>query len=202
MHWLLRDENTFRALQDAGYGYDSTVGYNETVGYRAGTGQVFRPLTSETLLELPLHIQDGALFYPQRLDLTDAEARTRCRPIVDHAAAAGGVVTVLWHDRSHAAERFWGDFYLELIEALRRCGARFASGRQTVGWFQHRRNVRFDAAESRDGVVRATACTGGEAIDPPLTVRVHRPGTGWTDRSWDGLAPMEIELPASMCALS
>src|SRR2546425_2030178 len=59
MHWLLRDEGTFRVLQDAGYAYDSTVGYNETVGYRSGTAQVFRPLGARSLLELPLQIQDG-----------------------------------------------------------------------------------------------------------------------------------------------
>ena len=59
-------------LEQAGYSYDSTAGYNETIGYRNGTTQVFRPLGARTLLELPLHIQDGALFYPARLDLSEA----------------------------------------------------------------------------------------------------------------------------------
>ena len=64
MHWLLRDANTASALDAAGYAYDAGLGYNETIGYRNGTAQVFRPLGARTLLELPLHIQDGALFYP------------------------------------------------------------------------------------------------------------------------------------------
>src|SRR5207247_325007 len=78
MHWLLRDTNTAAVLENAGYAYDSTAGYNETIGYRNGTGQVFRPLGTASLLELPLHIQDGALFYPQQLDLSETEAEGRC----------------------------------------------------------------------------------------------------------------------------
>ena len=85
MHWLLRDANTPSVLEQAGYAYDSTVGYNETVGYRAGTSQVFRPSGATTLLELPLHIQDGALFYPQRLDLSEPEAEKRCQALIDNA---------------------------------------------------------------------------------------------------------------------
>jgi len=73
MHWLLRDENTFCVLEESGYDYDSTAGYNETVGYRCGTTQTFRRWV-QTLLELPLHIQDGAMFYSQRLDLSETEA--------------------------------------------------------------------------------------------------------------------------------
>ncbi len=72
MHWLLRDEGTSRVLEEAGYAYDASAGYNETVGYRNGTSQVFMPLDCRTLLELPIHIQDGALFLPQRLNLSDS----------------------------------------------------------------------------------------------------------------------------------
>src|SRR5262249_28238561 len=74
MHWLLSDADTPAVLEQAGYTYDATAGYNDTVGYRHGTTQVFRPLSARRLLELPLHIQDGALFYPQKLDLSEREA--------------------------------------------------------------------------------------------------------------------------------
>src|SRR5262249_31064947 len=70
MHWLLRDSSTPAVLEKAGYAYDATGGYNETIGYLNGTSQAFRPLGVQSLLELPLHVQDGALFYPQRLDLS------------------------------------------------------------------------------------------------------------------------------------
>lgn len=105
MHWLLQDANTVSVLEESGYAYDSTVGYNETIGYRAGTSQVFRPLLARTLLEIPLHIQDGALFYPQRLDLSECEAEKRCRTLIGNACELGGVLTVIWHDRSHGPER-------------------------------------------------------------------------------------------------
>src|SRR5204862_2603238 len=85
IHWLLRDANTPAALERAGYGYDSTCGYNETVGYCSGTGQVFRPLGMRTLLELPMHIQDGALFYPRASNLSEAEAEKRCQVLIGHA---------------------------------------------------------------------------------------------------------------------
>ena len=77
MHWLLWDANTPSILERAEFAYDSTFGYNETVGYRAGTSQVFRPFGAQTPLGLALHIQDGALFYPQRLDLSEPEAEKR-----------------------------------------------------------------------------------------------------------------------------
>ncbi len=64
MHWLYYDQQSPVALEKAGAAYDSTIGYNETVGYRAGTTQVYKPLEANRLLELPLHVMDTALFYP------------------------------------------------------------------------------------------------------------------------------------------
>lgn len=172
MHWLLRDEQTFNVLEQAGYEYDSTAGYNETIGFRNGTTQVFRPLTATTLLELPLHIQDGALFYPKRLDLTDEEARTRCDQVIRQAKHSGGVVTLLWHDRSHGPERFWGDFYIELVNSLRSMGAWFGTVSQVVEHYRKRRQVRFERlpASSTDVVVRY--CGDGDASS--LVVNVYR----------------------------
>src|SRR5262249_55618360 len=90
MHWLLTGPGTAAALESAGYSYDSTSGYNETIGYRSGTTQVFCLPGAQTLLELPLHIQDGALFYPQRLDLSRKEAELRCQVLIDNAVKFGG----------------------------------------------------------------------------------------------------------------
>jgi hypothetical protein len=173
MHWLLRNENTPLTLEQAGYAYDSTVGYNETIGYRAGTGQVFRPLGAQTILELPLHIQDGALFYPQKLDLIDSEARKRCQSMIDNANENGGVLTVLWHDRSHGPERFWGSFYMSLVQELKATNAWFATGAQLVGWFRKRRSVRFEYRESRD--TRPHLLYEGPEIQPPVRIRVYKP---------------------------
>jgi hypothetical protein len=195
MHWLLQNANTPAVLEQAGYTYDSTCGYNDTIGYRAGTGQVFRPLGAKTLLELPMHIQDGALFYPQKLDLSHPEATTRCQNLIANAGKFGGVLTVLWHDRSHGPERFWGDFYRELVQKLRASGVWFASGVQAVGWFQKRREVRFEDIGSNGG---SRLHYTGEKIQPALNVRIHsgygrHTGNQYVDFSWNGGPTSELE---------
>jgi hypothetical protein len=197
MHWLLQDEQTPGVLEQAGYDYDSTCGYNETVGYKAGTGQVFRPLNAQTLLELPVHIQDGALFYPQRLHLTEAEATTRCETLIDDAGRFGGVLTLLWHDRSHGPERFWGGFYARLVEQLKSLNTSFGSAAEVVSWFRSRRSVRFETVETPTGTrLRLTA--GGDKVQPPLRVRIYgRAGQGgadFVDLPWDGKSSSEFEL--------
>ena len=75
MHWLYFNRRSPALLEKAGFSYDSTCGYNETVGYRAGTTQVFRPLNADRLLELPMHIMDTALFFPDYLNLRPGEAK-------------------------------------------------------------------------------------------------------------------------------
>ena len=170
MHWLLQDEKTPLILEQAGFSYDSTCGYNETVGYRAGTTQVFRPEGASTLLEIPMHIQDGALFFPQQLDLSEQQAESRCQVLIDNAKRYAGVVTVLWHDRSHGPERFWGGFYVKLLQTLKSLNCWFATAQGAVSWFKNRRNVRFE--RSMDGTGVRIQYEGGE-ISPPFNIRVH-----------------------------
>jgi hypothetical protein len=171
IHWLLRDKNTFRVLEEAGFSYDSTAGYNETVGFRSGTTQVYRPFGASRLLELPLHIQDGALFYPQRLDLSHAEARNKCQQMIQWTKASGGVLTLLWHDRSHGPERFWGDFYIDLLHSLRSSGAWFGTAGQVVDWSRMRRQVRFERVAADSTTVRLSYT--GQHIAPPLLLKAY-----------------------------
>ena len=202
MHWLLRDPDTPLRLEQAGYTYDSTFGYNETVGYHAGTCQVFRPLGARTLLELPLHIQDGALFYPQRLDLSEPEAQNRCQALIDNSTKLGGVLTVLWHDRSHAPERFWGDFYVGILRTLKSFNPWFGTASQVVNWFQKRREVQFERTDA-SGNIRLHY--EGENIQPPLRIRYYpafigsknEASTGFVDISWNGRSSEGLELQMS-----
>jgi hypothetical protein len=206
MHWLMQDQNTFPALEEAGYSYDSSIGYNETIGYRSGTTQVYGPLGTRTLLELPMHIQDGAMFYPQRLDLSESEAWRRCAGLIENAGKFGGCLTVLWHDRSHGPERYWGDFYMRLIKTLRGLGGWFGTAGQVVEWFRKRRSVRFETVEAADGSARTYLSYEGEKIEPPLRIRVHYPPEGKNDSgsqeqtaqcffdiSWNGGASGELD---------
>jgi len=193
MHWLLSHTNTASILESAGYSYDTSSGYNETLGYRNGTTQAFRPLSARTLLELPLHIQDGALFYPHNLDLSEAEADQRCGQLIDHVRSSGGVLTVLWHDRSHGPERFWGDFYVRLVGTLRSSNAWFATAAQAVDWFRARRRVHFERLDAARGSgVRVRY--DGEAIDPPLVLRRHDVA-GADDAPWNGTGSFDVHPP-------
>lgn len=172
MHWLYFDQQSAGVLDSAGADYDSTIGYNETVGYRVGTAQVYRPLGTTRLLELPLHIMDTALFFPCHLNLSFTEARKRVTAIIENAAEFGGVVTVNWHDRSIAPERCWDDFYVGLLDDLKRGGAWFATAGEAVAWFRKRRTATFDGF-SGDGDVPLLT-TAGRADDlPGLQLRAY-----------------------------
>jgi hypothetical protein len=143
MHWLYFSAESPEKLERAGFSYDSTCGYNDAVGYRAGTSQVFKPLGVNALLELPLHIQDTALFYSGRMHLRETEAWRLCMEILQNCGRHGGVATVLWHDRSLVPERSWDAFYRRLLKQLDSEGTWFASAKDVVGWFRKRRSVRF-----------------------------------------------------------
>ena len=172
MHWLYFDEHSPATLEKAGADYDSTVGYNEAVGYRAGTTQVYKPIGTARLLELPLHIMDTALFFPGRLHLSAGDANALVDEIINNAVRLGGVVTVNWHDRSTQPERLWGDFYVQLIDKLKNRGAWFATAKQTVTWFRKRRSASFDVErQSETLVVRDNSAQHTEV--PALLVRVH-----------------------------
>jgi len=205
MHWLMQNSNTISALEKAGYEYDSTAGYNETTGYRNGTLQVFRPLGARTLLELPVHVQDGTLFYPDRLDLSESQADKRCKDLIANNLKFGGVFTVIWHDRSHGPERFWGDFYVGLVQTLKSSEGWFATGMQAVHWFSKRRQVRFVRLETGEGVRVAAHCNGGMDL-PSVRLRVYRPlgltnrtglsqetGSSFADFSWNARESVEYD---------
>ena len=162
MHWLHFDEQSPVVLESAGASYDSTIGYNEAVGFRAGTTQVYKPLNATTLLELPLHIMDTALFYPAHLHLSPKDAEVRINRVIDTAVQYGGCVTVNWHDRSIAPERLWTETYVNLVNELSQKGAWFATAAQAVAWFRMRRSVMFDT--DAQGAVRITLPDRDESL--------------------------------------
>jgi peptidoglycan/xylan/chitin deacetylase (PgdA/CDA1 family) len=159
MHWLYYDERSPEVLEDSGAAYDSTSGYNETVGYRAGTTQVFKPLGTRRMLELPLHVMDTALFYPTHQDYSSAEAEAAVKRLIDNASRFGGCLTINWHDRSVAPERLWDSFYRDLLSELKVRGAWFATAGQAVEWFRMRRaakvrqpNIAIQPDQQIDGI--------------------------------------------------
>jgi hypothetical protein len=204
MHWLCFDRDAPSVLARAGFDYDSSFGYNEAIGYRGGTLQVFQPVGVSRLLELPLHIQDTALFNTQRLGLTEAQAWDLCTGIMDAATRYGGVVTVLWHMRSLAPERLWGEFYVRLVQELKERGAWFGTASQVVQLFRKRRSIQFEDYSLTENTLRIRLRYEGLVSEPRLFLRVHLPRKvgaatigaqhNYFDVLWTGEHPMEIPL--------
>jgi hypothetical protein len=178
MHWLYFDEKSPEVLDRGGFSYDSTVGYSETVGYRAGTMQAYKPLGAASLFELPLHVMDTALFYPDRLNLSNARAEKVVGRILDDVTRFGGAVTFNWHDRSIAPERLWDGFYLRLLRELKSRVAWFPTAAQAVSWFRKRRSATFSAVSWEEGLVKLSVSAIPDPGMPGLRVRVHRPRAG------------------------
>jgi len=173
MHWLYFDANSPKALEAAGFSYDSTVGYNETIGFRAGTAQVYKLLGTKRLLELPLHVMDTALFYPTHMNLDERGALECVGDLLDGMTEFGGVLTLNWHDRSIAPERNWGNAYKRLLDDLRCRGGLCTSARRAVSWFQKRRDIWFD--KDANGVRVACPESVSDSRIPGLRLRCHRP---------------------------
>jgi peptidoglycan/xylan/chitin deacetylase (PgdA/CDA1 family) len=174
MHWLYYGQQSPVVLEKAGAAYDSTGGYNETVGYRAGTTQVFKPLETKRLLELPLHVMDTALFYPTHLALSPKQAKALLDSMVENTGHFGGTLTINWHDRSLAPERLWGGCYSDLIQDLKSRGAWFATAGQAVSWFRKRRSAWFETDSTEPGAVRAKVAVDQRDNPPGLRLRIHK----------------------------
>lgn len=201
MHWLCFDAQSYRRLDEAGFDYDATCGYNDAVGFKAGTTQVFRPLTALRLLELPLHVQDTALFYSGRLHMSQRGAWKKTEELRRRVHAGGGVLTVSWHDRSLAPERLWDRFYERLLAALRSDGAWFGTAREVVDWFRLRRSVAFGEVEVDHARIRIEleGMDGGAAA-AGLLVRIHVAAgdeTTVVDVPWHGESHLEFPLSAT-----
>jgi hypothetical protein len=171
MHWLYFNEQSPAELERAGIDYDSTAGYCETIGYKSGTTQVYKPLNAQTLLELPLHVMDTALFFPCHMNLSPRDAGKRLSTMVRYAADHGGCLTINWHDRSAAPERLWGRTYVELVAELKAKGAWFATAAQATAWFRKRRAASVERVDSNSFVPGERTAVVADDL-PALQLRV------------------------------
>jgi hypothetical protein len=188
MHWLYFNAESPRVLDRAGFAYDSSFGYNQTVGYRPGTAQVFKPAGVGQLLELPLHVMDTALFYPNHLNLTETQAEQMIWRLMADVEEFGGALTINWHDRSIAPERLWDGIYIRLLAELKARGAWFPTARQAVSWFQRRRSAVFGPVTVQNGSVTFRISAETASNLPGLRVRIRKP----VKRS----STQKIKLPA------
>lgn len=205
MHWLCYNNQSPFLLEQAGFGYDATLGYNETIGFRNGTLQVFQPIGVNRLLEIPLNIQDTALFFPGRLNLQDADAAKLCNKLMDSADFHGGVLTASWHERSLEPERVWGNLYKWLLEESQARGAWIGNASQVVAWFRHRRSIALKECNLVDGKFMIDIVGDASASDLKMFFRIHLPSrstellaAGYKDNfidiPWNGEAHLEIPV--------
>jgi len=175
IHWLYLSKESPKLLEQAGLTYDSTWGYNEAVGFRAGTAQAYRPLDTEGFLELPLLIQDTAMFYSGRMGLREDKAFILCQEVMKNVSAYGGVLVINWHDRSLEPERLWGDFYKKLLNEIKSRRVWFGTGSEVTQWFKRRRLVRFNQVEMNEEVLKIRLEGLEESDVPDLMLKIYGP---------------------------
>lgn len=174
MHWLCFNVNSPRELEQAGATFDSTIGYRETVGYRTGTTQPYMPLGAQSIIELPLHAMDTALFYPAYLGLRPQRANDLLANLVRNATRFGGCLTVNWHDRSLAPERQWFASYRQFLDEAASHKVWFTTCSEAAAWFRKRRSVTFK--HNRTDVRADCAEVNGKHNRlPDLALRIHTP---------------------------
>jgi peptidoglycan/xylan/chitin deacetylase (PgdA/CDA1 family) len=196
MHWLYFNDQSPRILEDAGFAYDSTLGYNETVGYRGGTTQVYRPIGLKKLLELPMHIQDTALFFPDRMALTEKEAWVLIQELLENANRYGGVLTINWHDRSLAPERLWQNSYIKLLDNLKESNVWIDNASPVVRWFEKRRSASFEEVCFLQHKVKVHINSNNDNDIPDLLLRVHTPDTAEFTNTYPGTAQKKhLDIP-------
>jgi peptidoglycan/xylan/chitin deacetylase (PgdA/CDA1 family) len=140
MHWLYRTPEMWKHLGEAGFSYDATFGWNDRVGFPGGRYIPFEGEGAKNLMVLPLNIQDGALFGREHCDLSVDEAWREVENVLNEARTNRAVVTILWHNNSFVAPRFWGEVYEQIICQARADRARISTAGQVISEFRREVN--------------------------------------------------------------
>lgn len=160
LHWDVRVTPAAQAA--AGFTADSTLGFNRNVGFRAGTSFPFflstpDPFRPVDVLEVPLIVQESALFAANALELDESLAREVVQTLVDRVATVGGVFTALIHPHSLLDDRVTSLYTWLLDYALER-GAWVTSLAQVNSWWRRRAQALADApGASSEGVGEAVS---------------------------------------------
>ena len=182
-HYLrLQVPETFRAQVDAGFAYDGTVGYRSTVGFRAGVAFPFRPFDPTAgrqlaLLELPLTVMDGSLFWQLNLEPPEASARTLA--LLGAVRSVEGVAVLLWHQRVWYEKRYpgWRQVYGRAVGYLHEEGlAWVATAGQVADWWLAREAVQVETI-SVSGRARRWRYRAGQDVEG-LVFSLHQAGAG------------------------
>jgi len=175
VHWLCFNDSSFKNLEQASFTYDSTFGYNDAIGFKAGTVRPFKPIGVKKLIEVPLNIQDNALFRNGKSTLSEAEAFEKCCKIFDDTEKYGGVATILWHLRSIAPERLWNDFYIRLIDEMKKRNYCFRTALEISKWYFNRNAIKFRRIDLNCNKLNINVCCTDRIDDIPYILRIYYP---------------------------
>ena len=139
---------TPKAQSQAGFKFDSTFGFNRLIGFRNGLALPFHffdlhndePLP---ILEIPLHIQDGALLFSKNLGLPPQLTLSHAQTMIDKVAEHNGLITLLWHPDSYGFDQYrsWFAVYEALLEYIAGKGAWVTTVRDIGFWWKKRQKA-------------------------------------------------------------
>jgi hypothetical protein len=133
------------AQHRAGFKYDSTFGFNRIIGFRNGLALPIYHYDFENdkplpILQIPLHIQDNALFRIEDLDLTPELALIRVMQLMDKVEEVNGLITLLWHPRinNDNGASIWLKIYQDILKYIAFKDAWVAPVREIGMWWEYR----------------------------------------------------------------
>jgi peptidoglycan/xylan/chitin deacetylase (PgdA/CDA1 family) len=157
-HWLHYDIlRTPRLQAEAGLLCDSTQGFNRNIGFRAGTSFPYwcwdhESQSSLPVLEIPMHIMDGALFTTNALEYNLELAIHHCVQLLDRVAKVGGCLTLNWHPNYLNDDKWWSVYETLLEEAARRNAWGCSVGQLYSWWTQRERRLEWIPASASSGI--------------------------------------------------
>jgi hypothetical protein len=172
--------DTWLAQSEAGFAYDATYGWPHQLGPRDGSPLPFFARDDARqrnldLLELPLTVMDTTLF--RYLRLAGSDALDTAWDAVAKAAAAGGLVSLLWHNNyfNEPEYRDWQIVYETLLSRLALLKPWCATGAEINHWWRARSEVVLQN-KTGGGERRRFQVNAPKSIDDVVvSVRSNRP---------------------------
>lgn len=141
MHWLYhRGEESWKILEQAGYSYDATYGWNDKIGFPGSKYKPFIPDGCNKLYVLPLNIQDNVLLRSDRQNLNPAKAWNEVEKLLTFIKEKSGVITIIWHNTSFVAPRYWGWLYEKIIQKAQNDQALIVTACKAMDFFMNFNN--------------------------------------------------------------
>lgn len=140
LHW--EQKVTPKLQTEANILVDGTLGYNRNIGFRSGTCYPFYFFDKDSdtmipLLEIPLVVQDGALFGNNALELDPVQAFSVTKQLIDSVRSVGGCMTILIHPDMMLLDGV-STYYRQVIEYCLKHKAWFTTMSGMANWWKQK----------------------------------------------------------------